>query len=206
MYFVYFKTVYFTFSFVCRHTYLFKGLEDLHLDERIMQFLAIANTMLGNRGSSDYRARHYSVTPLGPRSGLISWVDRVIPLFTLYKKWQQRDNANKQQSFSNSGQVALRPSEMYYNKLTPLLKEAGVSLERRKDWPLPLLKQVLQELMNETPSDLLAKLVYQRNLDGGLIFFIVNVWIAGSFGVIAFTLMNGGRLRKDTRDLSLSCL
>lgn len=68
-----------------------------------MQFLAIANTMLGSRGSSDYRARHYSVTPLGPRSGLISWVDRVIPLFTLYKKWQQRDAATKQTSTAHSG-------------------------------------------------------------------------------------------------------
>ncbi|KXJ09880.1 Serine/threonine-protein kinase SMG1 [Exaiptasia diaphana] len=28
-----------------RHTYLFKGLEDLHLDERIMQFLSICNNM-----------------------------------------------------------------------------------------------------------------------------------------------------------------
>lgn len=28
-----------------RHTYLFKGLEDLHLDERIMQFMAIINNM-----------------------------------------------------------------------------------------------------------------------------------------------------------------
>lgn len=29
----------------CRYTYLFKGLEDLHLDERIMQFLSICNNM-----------------------------------------------------------------------------------------------------------------------------------------------------------------
>ena len=29
----------------CRHPYLFKGLEDLHLDERIMQFLTIVNNM-----------------------------------------------------------------------------------------------------------------------------------------------------------------
>ena len=28
-----------------KHTYLFKGLEDLHLDERIMQFMAIVNNM-----------------------------------------------------------------------------------------------------------------------------------------------------------------
>lgn len=31
--------------FCCRHSYLFKGLEDLHLDERIMQFLSIVNNM-----------------------------------------------------------------------------------------------------------------------------------------------------------------
>ena len=30
---------------VCRYPYLFKGLEDLHLDERIMQFLNIVNNM-----------------------------------------------------------------------------------------------------------------------------------------------------------------
>lgn len=38
-----------------------------------------------------YRARHYSVTPLGPRSGLIQWVDGSTPLFSLYKRWQQRE-------------------------------------------------------------------------------------------------------------------
>lgn len=72
------------------YTYLFKGLEDLHLDERIMQFLSIANTMMAE-GRDDnnhnlYRARHYSVIPLGPRSGLISWVDGTTPVFALYKR------------------------------------------------------------------------------------------------------------------------
>ena len=40
-----------------------------------------------------YLARHYSVTPLGPRSGLIQWVDGATPLFTLYRRWQQREAA-----------------------------------------------------------------------------------------------------------------
>ncbi|KAJ8940266.1 hypothetical protein NQ314_010760 [Rhamnusium bicolor] len=78
------------------YTYLFKGLEDLHLDERIMQFLSIANTMMAQNadptGQNLYRARHYSVIPLGPRSGLISWVDGTTPAFALYKRWQQRGN------------------------------------------------------------------------------------------------------------------
>lgn len=37
------------FLFSCfRYPYLFKGLEDLHLDERIMQFLGIVNNMFVN--------------------------------------------------------------------------------------------------------------------------------------------------------------
>ena len=32
-------------NYFARYPYLFKGLEDLHLDERIMQFLSIVNNM-----------------------------------------------------------------------------------------------------------------------------------------------------------------
>lgn len=70
------------------------GLEDLHLDERIMQFLSIVNTMftkINQQEQPHFHARHYSVTPLGTRSGLIQWVDGATPLFGLYKRWQQRE-------------------------------------------------------------------------------------------------------------------
>lgn len=36
-----------------KYTYLFKGLEDLHLDERIMQLLNIVNDMLVSKGLAD---------------------------------------------------------------------------------------------------------------------------------------------------------
>lgn len=159
-----------------KYPYLFKGLEDLHLDERIMQFLNIVNSMFSNvnRGhQAMYRARHYSVTPLGPRSGLIQWVDGATPLFSLYKKWQQREmiahslkptsspvpgTANVGSLTTNTNPVMQRPSDIYYNKLTPALKEKGIiNLENRKEWPLNILKKVLEELMSETPKDLLAK-------------------------------------------------
>ncbi|XP_059058006.1 serine/threonine-protein kinase SMG1-like [Achroia grisella] len=140
------------------YTYLFKGLEDLHLDERIMQLLSITNTMMARDSESNdnqtYRARHYSVIPLGPRSGLISWVDNVTPLFALYKRWQNREAAILSAKTNKTVNV-LRPSELFYNKLNPLLKEAGVSTENRKEWPVSILKQVLQELSAETPRDLL---------------------------------------------------
>lgn len=41
-------------------------------------------------------ARYYSVTPLGARSGLIQWVDGATPLFSIYKRWQQREIAAQQ--------------------------------------------------------------------------------------------------------------
>nr|NVI76420.1 no-on-and-no-off transient C [Cucujiformia] len=155
------------------YTYLFKGLEDLHLDERIMQFLSIANTMMAQNadptGSNFYRARHYSVIPLGPRSGLISWVDGTTPVFALYKRWQQREMARlNTKSSVNAAANVLRPSELFYNKLNPLLQEHGIkNIENRKEWPLGVLKQVLTELMNETPSDLLAKEFWCNSVSAG---------------------------------------
>jgi phosphatidylinositol kinase/protein kinase (PI-3 family) len=44
-------------------------------------------------GGARYFARNYSVIPLGPRSGLIQWVEGAVPLFSLYKKWQLRQQA-----------------------------------------------------------------------------------------------------------------
>ena len=64
------------------------------MDERIMQFLTIVNTMftkINQQEQPRFHARHYSVTPLGTRSGLIQWVDGATPLFGLYKRWQQRE-------------------------------------------------------------------------------------------------------------------
>lgn len=148
------------------YTYLFKGLEDLHLDERIMQFLSICNTMMSKNSDTKkvYRARHYSVIPLGPRSGLIQWVDGVTPLFALYKRWQQRESSMVNKS---SNCTILRPSDLFYSKLTPLLKERGITLDNRKEWPLQVLKQVLSELMAETPKDLLAKEIWCNSINAG---------------------------------------
>lgn len=143
-----------------RYTYLFKGMEDLHLDERIMQFLSIANLMMKKSVDSDgkvthYRAHHYSVIPLGPRSGLISWVDGVTPIFSIYKKWQQREAANPRK---DKQYVVMRPSELYYNKLSTYLKEHDLKpTDNRKDWPLSVQRRVFEELKAETPNDLLAK-------------------------------------------------
>ncbi|XP_018612751.2 serine/threonine-protein kinase SMG1 isoform X2 [Scleropages formosus] len=161
------KKLYFLGSDGKNYPYLFKGLEDLHLDERIMQFLSIVNTMftkVNQQESPRFHARHYSVTPLGTRSGLIQWVDGATPLFGLYKRWQQREAVLQAQKAQDSLQqpqnlpMVPRPSELYYSKIGPALKVVGLSLEvSRRDWPLSVMRDVLRELMEATPPNLLAK-------------------------------------------------
>ena len=70
-----------------------QGREDLHLDERLMQMLRSANTALQADELSAYRALHvctFAVVPLGPKTGLIEWVDLSAPLFGIYQAWQRR--------------------------------------------------------------------------------------------------------------------
>ncbi|KAJ8747645.1 hypothetical protein K2173_012821 [Erythroxylum novogranatense] len=67
--------------------------EDLRLDARIMQLLHTLNSIL--RSSSATRThrlgiRHYSVTPISGRAGLIQWVDNVISIYSIFKSWQNR--------------------------------------------------------------------------------------------------------------------
>ena len=143
------------------YAYLFKGLEDLHLDERIMQFLTITNSLMRSRGS-DYRARHYSVVPLGPRSGIIQWVEGAVPLFSLYKKWQHRRQFTleliKKTANSRSSNITQKPADQFYNKLVPLLRDQGINnLDNRKEWPVGVLRQVLLELVDETPDNLISQ-------------------------------------------------
>ncbi|RDD40629.1 Serine/threonine-protein kinase SMG1 [Trichoplax sp. H2] len=165
------------------YTYLYKGLEDLHLDERIMQLIAVINKMLARAEKIPkplFRARHYSVTPLGLKSGLIQWVDGATALYLIYKRWQQRElTASKSSQVNNAGKPAVpatapagqlpsattKPSELYYNKLKPLLEKEGISSSApRSQWPVSILRHVYDELDAETPSDLLAQELWASSI------------------------------------------
>ena len=51
----------------------------------------------------------------------------------------------------------MKPNELFYSKIIPLLKKEGMSEQTpRKDWPHGVQLRVLKELMNETPSNLLS--------------------------------------------------
>ncbi|UJR15815.1 hypothetical protein I4U23_002744 [Adineta vaga] len=152
-----------------RYQYLLKGLEDLHLDERIMQLLSIINVMFTKINRNEpwsYEARNYTVIPLASRSGLIQWVEGATPLFTLYKRWQQRQATAQTWKAQNDNQetilaIVQKPNDIYYSKLNAILKEKGKPpVEDRREVPMPILRQCIEELIRETPADLLSREVW----------------------------------------------
>ena len=133
-----------------KYTYLLKGVEDLHLDERMMQLLRLVNTTFTEEPG--FRARNYAVTPLGRRSGMIQWVDGVTPGFTVYKRWQQRQAQN-----NPTQKQVYRPSDLYFSKVNALMKKNGLPNEQRRDKiPPQVQRKAMELLVQETPSDLLA--------------------------------------------------
>ena len=86
-------------------------------------------------------------------------VVQFIAYFYLFSDFISFDfpQAGSQQNLPMQIQV-LKPNELFYSKIIPLLKEKGLSEQTpRKDWPHAIQLRVLKELMASTPPDLLAK-------------------------------------------------
>ncbi|KAF1770033.1 hypothetical protein GCK72_001850 [Caenorhabditis remanei] len=155
--------------------FLFKGREDLHLDERVMQFLRLCNVMLQpgkskNRQIAEYQAHHYAVIPLGPRSGLIKWVEGATPIFHIYRKWQMKEKALKQATKKNGETVPdiERPSNMYHNMMRQAFTahniDATIASDRTK-WPVHIVEEVFEGLSSKTPTDLISRELWMRASD-----------------------------------------
>lgn len=152
-----------------RHTFLLKGRDDLRVDERLTQFIRAANAQLecapaarrySGAGGGGLRMRHYSVTPLGRRAGLVQWVRHTVSLFGIFRSWQRGvvesaaavAAASKGAAAPAGGGAtaaaaapprplpllasAARPADAFYAKLLPALQQAGLAAgTARRDWP-----------------------------------------------------------------------
>ncbi|KAF9550371.1 Serine/threonine-protein kinase smg1 [Mortierella hygrophila] len=151
-----------------RYTYLFKGLEDLHLDERVMQLLRISNGMLQRDKESSTRhlnARHYAVVPLSDNSGMIQWVESTVSIFAIIAKWQHREQMCARWMNDDSSTAPLqappRATELYNEKAMSALKKAGLpSNHPRRNWPKSILLDLYHEMASETPADLLEREIW----------------------------------------------
>ncbi|KAH6814874.1 hypothetical protein C2S51_023892 [Perilla frutescens var. frutescens] len=147
-----------------KYTYLLKGREDLRLDARIMQLLQSVNGFLLSSSATRRQSlgiHYYSVTPISGRAGLIQWVDNMISIYSVFKSWQKRTQLQQISALGASTNAAVpppvpRPSDMFYGKIMPALKEKGIRrVISRRDWPHDVKRKVLIDLMNETPKKLL---------------------------------------------------
>ncbi|KAL1324074.1 hypothetical protein AAHE18_13G061900 [Arachis hypogaea] len=148
-----------------KYTYLLKGREDLRLDARIMQLLQAINGFLHSSSSTYSNSlgiRYYSVTPISGRAGLIQWVDNVISIYSVFKSWQTRvqlaqfSAVGTANTKSSAPPPVPRPSDMFYGKIIPALKEKGIKrVISRRDWPHEVKCKVLLDLMKEVPRHLL---------------------------------------------------
>ncbi|XP_031379987.1 serine/threonine-protein kinase SMG1-like isoform X1 [Punica granatum] len=147
-----------------KYTYLLKGREDLRLDARIMQLLQAINCLLHSSPATrthPINIRYYSVTPISGRAGLIQWVHNVISIYSVFKSWQTRAQLAQLSSSAtgdtkNVAPSIPRPSDMFYGKIIPALKEKGIKrVISRRDWPQDVKRKVLMDLMKEVPRQLL---------------------------------------------------
>ncbi|KAJ3126559.1 Serine/threonine-protein kinase smg1 [Nowakowskiella sp. JEL0407] len=145
------------------YSFLFKGQEDLHLDERVMQFLTTANELFNCDDESVTRnlnANAYSVIPFGDNYGMVQWVPNMLELYALYKKWQDRNHTTKlllKKPEEEIAESAIRPHEHFYVKSMAILKKYKISRSTpRQKWPVHVLREVFEELCSETPSDLIS--------------------------------------------------
>ncbi|KAG2222777.1 hypothetical protein INT45_013141, partial [Circinella minor] len=158
-----------------KYSYLFKGLEDLHLDERIMQLLNTVNGLLKEDKTAvarDLKTRTYAVIPVSDHSGMIQWVNDATPLFALYKRWQRREQTAKlllsgdKVTSEDLNQPLQRPTEIFTNKIEAALRAEGLRVTtNRRNWPKRILKKVFLELVKETPNNLLAKEIWCSSSD-----------------------------------------
>jgi len=154
-----------------RYTYLFKGLEDLHLDERIMQLLRITNGMLQRDKESSSRhlsARHYTVVPLSDSSGMIQWVENTVSMFTIIAKWQNRElmctRWMNDDNPSGPHPAPQRATEIYHEKAAVALKKAGLPPNHpRRQWPKSILLDLYHEMASETPAYLLEREIWSSS-------------------------------------------
>ena len=115
----------------------------------------------------------YPVIPLSPSLGILRWIEHATPLFDLHRTKRRRDkerhrdrdkdgdrhNGADKAAERGSGREAreLKGNELFMSRMLSALAQSGLSSRMpRKDWPLPLLRQVYAELVRDVPAHMVA--------------------------------------------------
>ena len=154
---------------------LLKGGEDLRMDERMMQFLSVANQVLSRDCQTRQRNLHaktYAVVPLTERVGVIEWVEGYQQLFSLHQSHQQHTSLgrlSRAQAVNPSSDPPLaKPvysaSKRYHQIALEALHEAHYDATlARNAWPIDVSRRIFTRLRDETPEDVLSEALWRQS-------------------------------------------
>jgi FKBP12-rapamycin complex-associated protein len=130
------------------YKFLLKGHEDLRMDERVMQLFNLINTFFENDSHlcSIVSITTYSVVPLSENVGLIRWIENTETMYAMITEFRKAHAI---------------PLYMELNLLQSLgeLK----SINEYPNLPRPKRREMLQYVIDNTPSDDLKLLIWERN-------------------------------------------
>lgn len=138
-------------------SFLLKGHEDLHLDERIQQFIKVANHFLSKdkvSGRKGLIGRTYNVIPFGKKFGMIQWISNVTGIFPLFRKRQYWEHTSKslQKKDAHLAQP-LRPFDEFHIQARKMMASGRISKQAsRLKWPLDALLDIFKHLSSSTPD------------------------------------------------------
>jgi hypothetical protein len=141
-------------------SFLLKGHEDLHLDERIQQFIKVANHFLSKDNRSDRKGligRTYNVIPFGKKFGMIQWISNVTGIFPLFRKRQYWEHTSKSLQKKDS-QISqpLRPFDQFHIQVQSMIASGRISKHSsRSKWPLDALLDIFNNLSSCTPDSII---------------------------------------------------
>lgn len=75
------KKIHLTSNRGAEYIYLIKGGDDLHLDQRIQQFIKLSNDITCSNLKTRYDIKSYYILPLGVKLGLIQWIQNCPSLY-----------------------------------------------------------------------------------------------------------------------------
>ncbi|CAF3785120.1 unnamed protein product, partial [Rotaria sp. Silwood1] len=126
------------------YVFLLKGHEDLRQDERVMQLFGLVNEFLSTNDETrrrNFTIQGYSVIPLAPNNGLLSWVAQCDTIQALIKEHRGR---------------ACIPFDTEYS----YVREKAPNYDQ-----LPLLNKVeiFEDVLNSFKGDDLAKILWHKS-------------------------------------------
>jgi len=133
------------------YMFLLKGHEDTRLDERVMQFFDLLNSLVSKSRFAEksyLRITTYKVTPLTKEVGLIGWVPNCTTLYDMIKNYRERNGIPIECEYNE----AIRNHPDYYN----------LSIDERV--------VAFRKGLRSTPGDDLRKILYNQSNDS-------NHWI-----------------------------